>query len=140
MPPPPSSEQLVVALVALVALDVAFISSNRAMFDRAARSIQGHRINFNAGGALLAYACIYALIVIFALPEVLARVRTSTTMVDRLAICARYAGLLGLLTYGVYDFTTKAVLTNYPWRVALIDTAWGSVMFTLVAFVASYAR
>lgn len=132
-------QHLGVALVALVALDAAFISTNRSMYDGAARAIQGHRISFDARGALLAYACIYALIVVFALPEVRARVRTSTAMVDRLAICARYAGLLGLLTYGIYDFTTKAVLTKYPWRVAVVDTAWGGVLFTLVALLASYA-
>lgn len=65
--------------------------------------------------------------------------RTSTPFVDRLAICARYAGLLGLLAYGMYDFTTKAALTKYPWRVAFIDTAWGCVLFTLVALLTTYA-
>lgn len=129
---------MVVALVALVALDAAFIGMNRSMYDEAARAVQGHRIALDARGALLAYVCIYALIVIFALPEVRARVRASTALVDRLAICARYAGLLGLLTYGIYDFTTKAVLTKYPWRAAFVDTAWGGVLFTLVALLTTY--
>lgn len=126
----------------MLALDATFISANRAAYDRAAVAIQGSRISFDLRGAALAYACIYALFVVFALPEVNKHIkrglRAGLSFSDRLAICARYAGLLGLLTYGIYDFTTKAVLSAYPWSVAFADTIWGGILFTLLALIASY--
>lgn len=133
--------QLGVVFISMLALDATFIGANRATYDRAVVAIQGSRINFNMRGAAMAYACIYALFVVFALPEVnkhLKRCAEGLSFSHRLAICARYAGLLGLLTYGIYDFTTKAVLTAYPWSIAFADTIWGGVLFTLLALIASY--
>ena len=48
------------------------------------------------------------------------------------------AGLLGLVIYGVYETTTKAVLKNWDWFTVLIDTMWGTVLFS-VSTVATYA-
>lgn len=133
----PSYTQLGVVFISMLALDAIFIGANRASYDRAAIAIQGSRIRVDVRGAALTYACMYALFVLFALPEVNKK-RGFTRFSDRLAMCARYAGLLGLLTYGIYDFTTKAVLSAYPWSVAFADTVWGGVLFTLLALIASY--
>lgn len=39
---------------------------------------------------------------------------------------------LGIATYGVYDFTTLALLKDYPLWFAVADTLWGGVLFVLV--------
>ena len=45
------------------------------------------------------------------------------------------ATLLGLATYGIYDFTNHAILKNYDLPIAVMDTVWGATLFTLVAWV-----
>lgn len=35
------------------------------------------------------------------------------------------AALVGLVAYGVYDFTNLATLRVWSWRLALVDLAWG---------------
>lgn len=41
------------------------------------------------------------------------------------------AFLLGLLVYGVFDFTNLALFKNYTFKVAIIDTIWGATLFYL---------
>lgn len=43
----------------------------------------------------------------------------------------------GLVTYGIYDFTTGAILSDYPNWLLATDVAWGMTMTTLVVVIAS---
>ena len=45
---------------------------------------------------------------------------------------------LGALVYGVFDFTTKAMFPDYPWRAVLIDIAWGAFVTTAGALLARH--
>lgn len=45
------------------------------------------------------------------------------------------AALLGLVIYGVFDFTNMALFKNYSLLLALTDTLWGSALFAMCAFV-----
>ena len=40
---------------------------------------------------------------------------------------AALGALLGLVVYGVYDFTNYATLRQWPFVLTLADTAWGAV-------------
>ena len=42
------------------------------------------------------------------------------------------AGLIGLCTYAVYDFTNLATLTNYRLDFAVADSLWGGILFMIV--------
>ena len=45
------------------------------------------------------------------------------------------AALLGLATYGIYDFTNHAILKNYDLNIAIMDTVWGATLFSIVTWV-----
>lgn len=65
---------------------------------------------------------------------VLARARSP---LDALAMGA----LLGLVIYGVYDFTNYSTLKDYPLTLAFVDVAWGTVLCGLTAwFTATISR
>ena len=78
--------------------------------------------------AAAAYVCIYGLLVLFAIPAV--NPRSTSLFMD----AARHGGLLGLLTYGVYNFTCMSIYSDYALDVALRDTLWVGVLFTLVTY------
>ena len=48
------------------------------------------------------------------------------------------AGLVGLVAYGTYDLTNLATVQAWTWRLALVDTAWGTVL-TAAMGAAAYA-
>ncbi|MBO6633697.1 DUF2177 family protein [Parvibaculum sp.] len=41
--------------------------------------------------------------------------------------------LLGLLAYGTYDMTNLATLKGWPWRMAVVDMAWGAALTATAA-------
>lgn len=46
-----------------------------------------------------------------------------------------YGLLLGLLMYGTFDFTNKAIFVNYPWSYTIADVSWGTLVFGVVSFL-----
>jgi len=42
------------------------------------------------------------------------------------------AGLIGLSTYAVYDFTNLSTLTHYTVEFAVADSMWGGILFMIV--------
>ena len=46
-----------------------------------------------------------------------------------------WGALLGLVLYGVYDFTNLAILTNWPLSISLIDLGWGILVNGILAVI-----
>lgn len=80
--------------------------------------------------AILSYITIILPILLFTLPNV----RPESRITD----CIFYGGILGSLMYGMFSFTNHALISGWSWRVAMLDTAWGFVLYTLVSFIASH--
>ncbi len=47
--------------------------------------------------------------------------------------------LLGLLAYGTYEFTNKAVIKDWPWTMVAVDTVWGVILTATIAGLVFYA-
>ena len=47
----------------------------------------------------------------------------------------RYGGLVGLSIYGIYNFTCMSFFAKYPLSTAIIDTMWGTFLYSFVVFV-----
>lgn len=45
------------------------------------------------------------------------------------------AGLLGLATYAIFDFTNYALLKNYDLKIAIIDSVWGAILFSSITWI-----
>ena len=48
------------------------------------------------------------------------------------------AGILGTVIYGVYDATSYAVLKDWDRTLAIIDTLWGGVLFSITTLITEY--
>lgn len=43
--------------------------------------------------------------------------------------------ILGFVVYGVYNTTNYATMNKYSLKVTIMDTLWGTTLFTLVAYL-----
>jgi uncharacterized membrane protein len=43
-------------------------------------------------------------------------------------VAAMWGGLFSFFAYATYDLTNLATLKGFPWQVALVDMAWGTVL------------
>lgn len=46
-----------------------------------------------------------------------------------------YGALLGLLMYGTFDLTNKAIFTDYPWTYTIADMTWGTLCVGIVSSI-----
>jgi uncharacterized membrane protein len=46
-----------------------------------------------------------------------------------------YGMLLGLLMYGTFDLTNKAIFTDYPWTYTIADMTWGTICIGVVSAI-----
>lgn len=46
-----------------------------------------------------------------------------------------YGGLLGLVIYGVFDGTNRAILADYPLEMMIVDMIWGTCLFAAVSAI-----
>lgn len=54
---------------------------------------------------------------------------------DKLTLAAGYGAALGLLVYGVYDFTCLAIFRNWPVGMAFVDLLWGIFLYAWSSFI-----
>jgi len=45
---------------------------------------------------------------------------------------------LGIFVYGVYELTNRAIFKNWEWKTVVLDTLWGGILFTSVAYIYKY--
>ena len=48
--------------------------------------------------------------------------------------------ILGMVTYGIYDFTNYSILENWPLKITLIDFSWGMVLCGLSSLFATFIQ
>lgn len=74
----------------------------------------------------LAYGCMSLLVSLFLVPRF-----ENLSWAEAVSLSA----LLGLLVFGIFDFTNMAILKSYPYAFVFIDVAWGTFLFALVGGV-----
>jgi uncharacterized membrane protein len=78
--------------------------------------------------ALVVYALLGLGIALFVIPRA-----------PTVASAAGFGALLGLVVYGVYDFTNFSTLRQWPFVLTLVDTAWGTLASALAAAAVRFA-
>lgn len=111
---------LFVILISLLVLDAIYITPQFTSFQQLYKKIQGSPLVVRPLGAVLCYVFLVAELYYFILMK-------KRPVLD--------AFILGVCTYGVYNTTTYALLTDFPLRIVFTDTLWGGVLFALTTWV-----
>lgn len=48
------------------------------------------------------------------------------------------AFIFGIISYGIYDFTNGALLKNWDFKLAILDTIWGGILMASTIYVYSF--
>ncbi len=108
--------KMLVSALGLVAIDFAYLGMIKDYYARQIAAVQGSPMVVNLFGAIVTYVFL-----IFGLNYFIIQPGRS----------AQDAFLLGLVVYGVYDFTSLALLSKWQLTTAVIDTLWGGALFYL---------
>jgi uncharacterized membrane protein len=107
-------------LILFVLLDSLYLYLMRNYFDDQIRLVQGSSIQLNLIAAILCY-----LVLTFGLYYFIIQQKKPLFQ----------AFLLGFVIYGTYELTTLSLLKKWKPQTVVIDTLWGSILFTIVAFI-----
>ena len=110
------SYKMLVSALGLVAMDFAYLGMIKGYYARQIAAVQGSPMVVNLFGAVVTYVFL-----IFGLNYFIIGPGRS----------AQDAFLLGLVVYGVYDFTSLALLSKWQLTTAVVDTLWGGALFYL---------
>ena len=91
------------------------------MYKKGLAKVQGFPIKFRPIGAIVAYILLIVGLTIF--------------VNDWLS-----GSIMGLVTYGIYNATNYATLSNYSEQLAITDTLWGTILSAFVGFVTKEFR
>ncbi len=78
--------------------------------------------------ALVVYLLIPLGIVLFVVPRV--------SLHHPAALALGWGCIYGLILYGVYDLTNYSLLSRWPWRMTVVDIAWGGFICAVTSYVA----
>ena len=118
---------LVRALVTLAVLDAIYLSTYGKNFSQMIVKIQGKPISLKVPPTIVVYVLIFGAWTYF-----IYNVRNRYSIRENVL----RGFILGLTTYGIYDFTNLAIIDGWELRNAIVDTLWGGILYALVTLVA----
>jgi uncharacterized membrane protein len=111
-------KDLIKITIIVLILDHIWISNYMGkLFSKLVKKMTNKKMKVNLKAAVLAYICMVLGLRYLGLPNI----KENNIANDSLF----YGTLLGLLSFGVFDFTNKAVFSDYSWDVVYVDIAWG---------------
>lgn len=120
-----------ISLIVIAIIDIPVISQIMSpMWKKMIFKIQQSPMILNKKYALVAYVLLATALSIFSIPNI----RNTHILSDSIY----YGGILGLVIYGIFDFTNLAILQNYNLRVGIVDTFWGGLLFTICAYIVKH--
>lgn len=112
-------KNILVSTVLFLAIDSVYLTLSKTLFNSLVKSIQGNEIKLNLDGAIFAYLCIVLIFNYFIIQK-------NGGLMD--------AFLLGLLTYGIFEGTNRAIFSKWSVKAMIIDTVWGGILFASVLY------
>jgi uncharacterized membrane protein len=107
-------------IIVTLLLDIIFLWFISKRISEIIYSIQGSRLNVNIFYAIIVYVFICIQLYYF-------------VFMNNASL--QYAFLLGSSTYGIYEFTNMALLNKWDYKMALLDTLWGGILYSLSTFI-----
>ena len=122
----------IIIIILLFVLDIIWLSLNAKYYSKMIKSIQNKEIKINIIYALFTYLLMIASIIFINIPFIESKIKKTDSKTEIIKKSLLYSGLLGLFIYGIYNGTNLATLENYDINVALKDTLWGVIIYTIV--------
>ena len=104
----------------LLIIDAIYLFAMKSKFNTLVKNIQFANINLKIYAVILCYLCIATVIQYFIIFK---------------KESIRTAGILGMLVYGIFDFTNHAIFNNWGLMMSIMDIIWGGILFATVTYL-----
>jgi len=119
----------------LLFLDFIWIYSNFNLYSINTEKIQKFPLILNYKYALLAYLVVIFSIIHITIPLTIVNLDTKDTIIEKLLKSLIYGGSVGFVIYSIYNLTSISIYKNYSVNVLILDTLWGTFLYTIITFI-----
>lgn len=112
-------KQIIVSFTIFLILDAFFIYINRTNFINMIEKIQGKPAKLYFPSVFITYFFMYLGLYYFIISQ-------KRTLLD--------AFILGIVIYGIFEFTNMSIFINWTLYTSLTDTLWGGVLFSSTTY------
>jgi uncharacterized membrane protein len=121
-------KELIVLLVVFFIIDIVWLMLVLGpMFSKMVNKIQGKPMLLNPFAGMISYIMLAVGTYYFGLRNI--------DKDQPLLSSIKTAGVFGLLSYGIFDFTNMAIFSDYELLTGIIDTIWGGIVCTLSMYI-----
>jgi uncharacterized membrane protein len=124
---------LVISVV-LIFLDFMWISFNMTAYSNTILKIQKSALEPRLEHTIIAYIIIYFSVIYVAIPFTVLNIKKGEAIENKLLKSLMYGGAVGFSIYGIYNFTSLAIYKDMDVSVGIMDTLWGTTLYTLTTF------
>jgi uncharacterized membrane protein len=117
-------QSFITFMILLLLIDSIWVLGARKIHSQVVESVQKAPLNPDLLPAALFYVMVpFAYVLIIK--------KLAKTKVDALL----YGMLVGMLMYGTFDLTNKAIFKDYPWSYTIADMSWGTICVGVVSLL-----
>lgn len=120
----------ILTIIFILIIDIIWLFINFSNYNNLIKNIQGSNISLNYLGGCLSYITLILAIFIFSIPLIEKKIKENKNQ-SLIYLCILYGGSLGFLMYSMFNTTNIAIFKKYDYKIAIIDSIWGFMIFTL---------
>lgn len=124
----------IIISVVLIFLDFMWISLNMTAYSNTILKIQKSALEPRLEHTLIAYIIIFFSVIYVAIPFTVQNIKKGEAIENKLLKSLMYGGAVGFSIYGIYNFTSLAIYKDMDTTVGIMDTLWGTTLYTLTTF------
>lgn len=127
-------KNLIAGIILLSLIDAPYLYLNSTLYGNKVKQISGGKsITQRYYSALMVYIALAVGIVWLVLPRI-----TAVELGGKLRESIIYGGIFGFASYATFDFTMHFMFQDWDIMVSIMDTLWGSVLCSIVAFILAW--
>ena len=123
-----SIKQLIVALILFLVIDALYLGAVSGEWNKLLLRVQRAPLTLKVLPAIGVYVLIFCSWYYF--------VYSSYLKHNSVNLATKSAFILGFTTYGIYGLTNMAIINQWRMKHVIMDTLWGSILYTAVTYLA----
>jgi uncharacterized membrane protein len=118
-------------------LDLVWVSFNMNTYSNTILKVQKSELEPRVEHTIIAYILILFSVIYVAIPFTTQNIKKGEdiSIENKLLKAFMYGGAVGFSIYGIYNFTSLAIYKDMDSSVGIMDTLWGTTLYTLTTFV-----
>lgn len=122
----------IITIIFILFIDFIWLISNSKNYNSLVEKVQKTPLSINFIGAFLSYITLICGLFFFSIPLIELKLKENKNL---FLLCLFYGGGLGLILYGMFNATNYGIFSNYNYKIALLDTFWGFIIFTISSYL-----